>query len=297
MSESKALQRSWSLLPSTLGEAMEVATIIAGSKFAPNAYKNEPHAVLIAIQMGADIGLAPMQALQNIAVINNRPCLWGDAALALAMPVLEYVKETYDGTPFEDTYAAVCEVKRKGWPEATIRKFSVGDAKKASLWGKTNTPWQSYPNRMLQMRARGFALRDVAPDRLMGFILAEEAQDLPNGTEVSAGSGQTAEAKSLTVFKTLPEPVQDNIELAFTKLNMSEAQRLMRLNEYFGGTDVVPEEAAQKLLDWARDEFMKRKTGHPRAKSDANRKKAQDVPVEPKAEPEPPKDAETLEFQ
>ena len=295
MSESKALQRSWSLLPSTLGEAMEVATIIANSEFAPRAYKDKPHSVLIAIQMGADIGLAPMQSLQNIAVINNRPCLWGDAALALAMPVLEYVKETYEGTPFEEGYAAVCEVKRKGWPEPTIRKFSVADAKKASLWGKQNTPWQSYPNRMLQMRARGFALRDVAPDRLMGFILAEEAQDLPNGAEVSAGSGQTAEAKSLTVFKALAEGLQDNINKAFATLNLSEAQRLMRLNEFLGGADIVPEEAAERLLGWARDEFAKRKTGMPRAKADANRKKAQDVPPAEAPVTEPP--PETLEFQ
>ena len=296
MSESKALQRQWSLLPSTLGEAMEVAKIIADSEFAPRSYKGQPHSVLIAIQMGADLGLAPMQSLQNIAVINGRPSLWGDAALALAMSALEYVKESYEGTPFQDDYGAVCEVKRKGWPEPTIRKFTVADAKKASLWGKQNTPWQSYPNRMLQMRARGFALRDVAPDRLMGFILAEEAMDLPNGgaPEVPVGSGQTVEAKSLTVFKSLPEPVQDNIDKAFKMLNLSEAQGLMRMNEFLGGPDVVPDEGAQRLLDWARDEFAKRKTGMPRAKADGNKKKPTEAPVDA-AKPKANDDA--LEFQ
>jgi hypothetical protein len=57
-------------------------------------------------------------------------------------------------------------------------KFTVADAKKAGLWGKTG-PWTQYPKRMLQMRARGFALRDAFPDVLKGLVTAEEAQDYP----------------------------------------------------------------------------------------------------------------------
>jgi hypothetical protein len=52
----------------------------------------------------------------------------------------------------------------------------VEDAKRASLWGKSG-PWTQYPKRMLQLRARGFALRDAFPDILRGLVTAEEAQD------------------------------------------------------------------------------------------------------------------------
>jgi predicted ATPase len=54
----------------------------------------------------------------------------------------------------------------------------VADAKKAGLWGKTG-PWSQYSKRMLQLRARGFALRDAFPDVLKGLVTAEEAQDYP----------------------------------------------------------------------------------------------------------------------
>ena len=47
--------------------------------------------------------------------------------------------------------------------------------KATRLWGKN--VWKSYPDRMLQMRARGFALRDSFPDVLKGLITREEAQD------------------------------------------------------------------------------------------------------------------------
>ncbi len=79
-----------------------------------------------------------------------------------------------EGTP---NPVAVCVAKRKG-RKPVIAKFSVEDAKRAGLWGKQG-PWQAYPKRMMQMRARGFALRDAFPDALKGLITVEEAQDFP----------------------------------------------------------------------------------------------------------------------
>jgi hypothetical protein len=58
------------------------------------------------------------------------------------------------------------------------RSFSVADAKKASLWGKAG-PWSNYPKRMLQMRARSWALRDAFPDVLRGIGIKEEQHDIP----------------------------------------------------------------------------------------------------------------------
>jgi hypothetical protein len=53
------------------------------------------------------------------------------------------------------------------------RTFSVADAIRAGLWRKPG-PWCDYPRRMLQMRARAFALRDAFPDVLGGLYLREE---------------------------------------------------------------------------------------------------------------------------
>ena len=52
------------------------------------------------------------------------------------------------------------------------------DANRAGLLNRSG-PWKSYPDRMLKMRARGFALRDVFADALGGMISAEEANDYP----------------------------------------------------------------------------------------------------------------------
>jgi hypothetical protein len=139
----------------------------------PKNFQKKPGDCLIAMQWGAEVGLKPLQALQNIAVINGRPALWGDSLIALvrASPACQYILEEDDGK------MATCRVKRRGEPEQA-RTFSMDDAKAAGLQGKPG-PWTQYPERMRQMRARAFALRDVFPDVLRGMPVAEEVMDTP----------------------------------------------------------------------------------------------------------------------
>jgi hypothetical protein len=164
--------------PTTLTEAMTFSDMLANSSMVPRAYQGKPQDILVCVQWGMEMGLAPMQALQNIAVINGKPSVYGDAAMALvqASPVCEDVEEFFEGEGTPNP-VAVCIAKRKGRKPVTA-KFSVEDAKRAGLWGKQG-PWTAYPKRMMQMRARGFALRDAFPDVLKGMITAEEAQDYP----------------------------------------------------------------------------------------------------------------------
>jgi hypothetical protein len=165
--------------PATITEAMEFSKMLADSSMVPRAYQGKPQDIMVCVQWGYEIGLAPMQALQNIAVINGKPSVYGDAAMALvqASPVCEGVEEFFEGEGTPNPIA-VCVAHRRGRKPVTA-KFSVEDAKRAGLWGKTG-PWQAYPKRMMQMRARGFALRDAFPDVLKGLITAEEAQDYPD---------------------------------------------------------------------------------------------------------------------
>ena len=164
--------------PTSITEAIKFSEMLSKSQMVPRQYQNKPEDVLVCVQWGYEIGLAPMQALQNIAVINGKPSVYGDAAMALvlASPVCEGIEETIEGEGTANP-VAVCVAKRKG--RSPVRStFSVEDAKRAGLWGKQG-PWSAYPKRMLAMRARGFAIRDAFADVLKGLITAEEAQDYP----------------------------------------------------------------------------------------------------------------------
>ena len=156
------------IVPQSIEEVYRVANCIAASGLAPAGMKTAEQ-VTVAILTGMEVGLPPMFAIQKIAVINGRPSIWGDAVPALlwsrGFKLLEWSVDE----------VAHCEVTR---PDGTVieRSFSVAQAKKANLWGKAG-PWAQYPDRMLQMRARGLACRDGAPDVLSGLYLAEEVQE------------------------------------------------------------------------------------------------------------------------
>jgi hypothetical protein len=170
-------QNNFTIVPQNLTEAMTFADMIAKSSFCPDAMKGKSGDVLVAIQMGSEIGLSPMQALQNIAVIKGRPTLWGDAALAVVMAHPSYIshREWMYGSIKDGTRTAYITINRKN-SEEYIVSFSIEQAKTAGLWNKVG-PWTQYPDRMLQMRARGFAIRDKFADALRGINIREEVED------------------------------------------------------------------------------------------------------------------------
>lgn len=170
------------IIPQTLAETAKLAQVIWESELAPKDL-DTVQKVAVAIMTGLEIGLPPMQAMKSIAVINGRPCIWGDAGIALISNsgLMTKRKEEFIGTEGQDDFAAHIFLKRKGGNTADVT-FSVADAKKAKLWGKTGssgkeTPWVTYPKRMLMWRARGFAFRDLFADVLMGLRFAEEQRD------------------------------------------------------------------------------------------------------------------------
>ena len=183
--------------PRTLQEAIEFAKLIADSGMVPKDYINRPGAIVVALQMGMEVGLQPMQALQSIAVINGRPSIWGDGALAIVKthPEFEGVEEQ-DLETIKKNKKATCIVKRRGQKDVVVT-FGEEDAVTAGLWKKAG-PWTQYPFRMMQMRARSFAIRDQFPDALKGIVMAEEASDYPGQTLESTSLPQNTSAPAAT---------------------------------------------------------------------------------------------------
>ncbi len=198
-------------------KAYAQAKIFSNSEFVPKDYYKKPENILVAWQFGMELGLKPMQSLQNIAVINGRPALWGDACLAVAMsnPNFISIKEYIENEPnvikdikdYPDNMTAVAEITRmySDGPVTSTYRFSVADARRADLWGK-NT-WNKYPKRMLQMRPRGFALRDNFADSLKGIKLVEELQDSSENDFKSKNSSSSARDALNELLPEKKEPI------------------------------------------------------------------------------------------
>ena len=179
------------LIPQSLDDAFRLAKALAASgDMVPKHFQTKPEAVMAAIVRGMEIGLAPMQALSNIAVINGRASLWGDAMPALMQRAGHHIDVILTGEG--DDMVATATLTRGDTGKEVVRTFSVVDAKKANLWGKQG-PWQQYPKRMLSNRARAWAVRDGAADALMGLQVAEETSDYQTVKDVTPPAGRFAE--------------------------------------------------------------------------------------------------------
>jgi hypothetical protein len=225
----------FALQPTNMEEAMKLAQMISGSEIVPKCYKGKPGDTLVAMMLGTELGLNPIQSLQNIAVINGRPSIYGDALLALMQnhPAFGGIDEAFD----EATMTATCTVWRKGGNKHT-QTFSKADAESAGLWGKAG-PWTQYKKRMLQMRARGFAVRDQFSDALAGLITREEAEDMPQA-EVDVTPRQLARPaiahypdadfetnfpKWAGIIESGKKTPQQIIEIVSSKAVLTESQR------------------------------------------------------------------------
>lgn len=71
-------KQSFSLAPQSIDEALRFAEMRSKSSLVPKDFSGNPGNILVAVQWGMELGLQPMQAMQNIAVINGRPSLWGE---------------------------------------------------------------------------------------------------------------------------------------------------------------------------------------------------------------------------
>lgn len=162
------------LVPQDIEQAFRLSNALAASgDMIPRQFQDKPQAIMAAILKGMEVGLAPMQALASIAVINGRSTVWGDAIPALVQRAGHALDVDYEGEG--DTLTAVATLTRSDGRKI-VRRFGMADAKRAGLIGKQG-PWVQYTARMLAMRARTWAARDGAADALMGLEVAEEVQD------------------------------------------------------------------------------------------------------------------------
>lgn len=155
---------------------MKLAGNLATSDLVPKSFRGKPQDLFLCWALGYQIGMSPEQAMQCIAIVNGKAVMWGDEMLALCMSHKEF--EDIIETPIVKNDSVIgynCTVKRKGKSDKES-VFTMDMAKKAGLLAKGGV-WNQYPERMLKLRARGFALRDAFPDALKGIKSREEVED------------------------------------------------------------------------------------------------------------------------
>lgn len=162
------------ITPKTLSEAKELSTMLAGARTIPEALQKSPADVMAIVMAGAELGLAPMQAIRALVLIKGKPTLSADAMGALVKSRRDVCQ--YLVVKHSDGQRATYETQRIGDPSPTTMGFTIEEAKVAGLNGDN---WRKFPAAMLRARALSAICRAVYPDLLLGVYDPEELSDVP----------------------------------------------------------------------------------------------------------------------
>lgn len=152
----------------SLPDKMAFAKALAQAGMIPRVYQDAPANVLVAIELGDALGIAPIVAINEINVINGTPSPSASLMVSLARAAGHKVR-VYNA----DDGAGVCEIIRADDPEFTHRsRWDEAKARKGGLWGKGH--WAKDPDTMLRWRAASECVRLACSEVLGGLKYTPE---------------------------------------------------------------------------------------------------------------------------
>lgn len=173
--------------------------------------------VTLILWYGAELGIAPMQAIQEIYVVNGRPQISGRLWLAK-------LREAGHRVTVVEHTEKVCtiEITRGDTGEEHTETFTWADAERAKLTGKDT--YRQHPKRMLLWRCAANGATIIAPEVAMGFgaesseveqedTAAALAQAVDARTEPAPAPAEAVHDAEVVDDKPVAEPEQDDEDM------------------------------------------------------------------------------------
>lgn len=153
-----------------MSAAHKLATVLCNTQMVPQTFRGKPDDGAAAILYGAELGLKPQQALQQVFVVHGQPAIYARTMVAL-LKGKGYKFETVEST---DESVTVRGVAPSGEQETST--WTIERAKKANY--TSNKKYQTDPQAMLYAKAASEVSRRLAPDVLLGIKYTAEDLEL-----------------------------------------------------------------------------------------------------------------------
>lgn len=209
------------LIPTSFAEVEQLSTTLAKSSLVPDAFRNKPADIFLAINYGMELGLPPLASLRAIVVIKGKASLYADAmvGIVLSRGVAEYFIAVDTG-PDRATY----ETKRRGAPEPVRKTFSLEDAKNAGLLSNSN--YKSYPRHMLEARAKAWLARDCYSDLLHGIYSAEEVSEFQERAPANVSQFRSPEPETIIDAEVIEDVARNLLDRVMVAESVAALQAL-----------------------------------------------------------------------
>jgi len=205
--------------PQAFSHMLNLAKHFSESKLIPQQFQNAPSDCLIAIQYAAELGINPLQFMQNSYIVHGKPGIESKLAIALANNsgiidgVIQYKME---GDAKNRSCTAYAKLKNGD----TISETVDMDVVRAEKWdSKPGSKWKTMPELMLKYRSAMFLIRTHFPQVIIGLQSKEELVDT-----VKIEKNITPHINKIDLSSVKPPEVQKDevIEVEVVELSLNE---------------------------------------------------------------------------
>lgn len=167
--------------------SQRMAKLLSVSNIAPQSYRGNLADCVVAIDMANRMGVSPLTVMQNSQIVHGNFSWKGTACKAMIDSCGRYTKTRYVevGERGKDSWGFYLEATDKDGEIVKGIPVTMEMAKKEGWYGKNGSKWQTMPELMMKYRASAFFMRTECASLAMGFLTAEENEDIYNGKNKS----------------------------------------------------------------------------------------------------------------
>lgn len=160
----------------TISEQKDIAALYAQSTLVPEAFRNKPADVFVAVTLGQSVGISPIQSLSEINVIKGKPTMSASLIAAQVRKAGHKLRIEVNETPGKES--AICTIIRRDDPDHPfVSKRDRAWAQRMGLLNNSN--YIKQPATMLKKRAITDCARDACSEALCGIdYTPDEMSDL-----------------------------------------------------------------------------------------------------------------------
>lgn len=148
----------------SIAEKQQYAELLAQASLLPKQYQRNPANVLLAMELGQSLSIPPIQAINEVHVIEGKPSASANLIGGLVRRAGHVLRVRAD----RDEMTATAQIIRKDDPDYTFEvTWTMDDAKRSGALNKNN--WKAFPIAMLKARAITEVAREACPEALMGI--------------------------------------------------------------------------------------------------------------------------------
>ena len=160
--------------------AQRTAKLLAASNIVPQQYRGKVADCVVAIDIANRMGLSPLAVMQNSQIVQGNFSWKGTACKAMIDSCGKYKSTRYVevGTKGTDSWGYYLEAIDKKGEIVKGVTVTMQTAKDEGWYQKNGSKWRTLTELMLKYRAAAFFMRTECASLAMGFLTAEENEDI-----------------------------------------------------------------------------------------------------------------------